>query len=306
MAASRWRSLPAVRAPLCTVTAEEIETFERDGVVCLRGVLPLEWTRGMEGPVEEALRMTRTTADLTEMGRAIAAGGGTTLADPDVATPPGGRGRFRSGVDHWRHLPAFRAFACDSPLPALAAALLRSRKVNLYEDSVLVKEPGTAEPTAFHQDLGYFHVEGEQICTFWVPLDPVTAATGAVVYVRGSHRDGRVYKPNLFVSEQPIPGTRGEDVPDVRGRPGDFDLVSFEMQPGDVAVHHARTLHGAPGNRSATARRRAISVRYCGDDARYFLREGAPRKRHQREARDGDVLDSEDCPVVFRADGPPR
>jgi ectoine hydroxylase-related dioxygenase (phytanoyl-CoA dioxygenase family) len=288
-----------VRAPLRPVTEEEVVAFERDGVVCLRAVLPRAWISRMEGPLEQALRMKQTTADLTEMGRAIAAGGGSTLADPEVA--PEGRGRFRSGVDHWRHLPEFRAFACESPLPELAAALLRSRQVNLYEDSVLVKEPGTAEPTAFHQDLGYFHVEGEQICTFWVPLDPVTAETGAVVYVRGSHRDGRVYKPNLFVSEQPIPGTRGEDVPEVRTRPGDFDLVSFEMQPGDVAVHHARTLHGAPGNRSATARRRAISVRYCGDDARYFLREGAPRKPHQHRVRSGDGLDSEDCPVVFRA-----
>ena len=289
-----------MRAPLRPVSAEEIATFERDGVVCLRAVLPRAWTLRMEAPVEAALRMKETTADLTEMGRAIAAGGGETLADPAVAAPPEKRGRFRSGVDHWRHLPEFRAFACDSPLPAIAAALLRSRKVNLYEDSVLVKEPGTAEPTAFHQDLGYFHVEGEQICTFWVPLDPVTVENGAVVYVRGSHRDGRVYQPNLFVSRLPIPGTRGDEVPDVGARPQDFDLVSFAMEPGDVAVHHARTLHGAPGNRSATARRRAISVRYCGDDARYRIREGAPRKPHQFQVRDGDVLDSEDCPVVFR------
>jgi ectoine hydroxylase-related dioxygenase (phytanoyl-CoA dioxygenase family) len=286
-----------MREPCRVVTEAEIAAFDRDGVVCLRRILPLAWIARMETPLEVALRTKETTADLTEMGRALAASGRTPLSDPAVTAVE--RGRFRSGVDHWRHLPDFRAFACESPLPAIAAALLRSRQVNLYEDSVLVKEPGTAEPTAFHQDLGYFHVEGEQICTFWVPLDPVTPETGAVVYARGSHREERVYQPNLFVSEAPIPGTRGEPVPDVRA--AGHELVSFAMEPGDLAVHHARTVHGAGGNRSASLRRRAISVRYCGDDVRYRIREGAPRKPHQLGVRDGDRLDSEDCPVVFRA-----
>ena len=45
-----------------------------------------------------------------------------------------------------------------------------------------------------------------------------------------------------------------------------------------MVVHHARTLHAAGGNRSATQRRRAISVRYAGDDVRTRL---APA-RHSR------------------------
>ena len=119
-----------------------------------------------------------------------------------IASKPAGG--FRAGVDHWRHDAGFRAFAIDSPLPAIAARLLRSASVYLYEDSLLVKEPGTREATAFHQDLGYFHVTGEQACTTWCPLDPVTAESGALRYVRGSHRWDRLYKPNLFVTRQSI------------------------------------------------------------------------------------------------------
>lgn len=59
------------------------------------------------------------------------------------------------------------------------------------------------------------------------------------------------------------------DVPDVLA---DAELAtllaSFEVEPGGVVVHHYRTLHGAPGNTSVSRRRRAISVRYCGDDIR--------------------------------------
>jgi ectoine hydroxylase-related dioxygenase (phytanoyl-CoA dioxygenase family) len=216
------------------------------------------------------------------------------LADGDST------GGFVSGVDHWRTRPEFRAFAADSPLPAIVAALLRATKVNLYEDSVLVKEPGALERTAWHQDLSYFHVAGEQLCTTWCPLDAVGPETGAVRYARGSHRSDAVYRPNLFVSTMPIPGTDGEAVPDIDTLP-DADIVTFTTEPGDVVVHHARTLHAAGGNRSSTTRRRAISVRYCGDDARVLVRAGAPKKAYQHAVVDGAVLDSPDCPVVWRS-----
>jgi ectoine hydroxylase-related dioxygenase (phytanoyl-CoA dioxygenase family) len=210
-------------------------------------------------------------------------------------------GRFRGGVDHWLARPEFARFACRSALPALAARLLRATRLNLWEDSVLVKEPHTGERTAWHQDLAYFHVTGEQLCTTWVPLDFADAASGAMRFVRGSHRWPGLYRPNLFVTTQPIPGTEGETVPDVDAlaAAGEVELLQWELGPGDVSVHHARTLHAAGAN--TTARwRRAISVRYCGDDARYRKRPGAPQKPHHAEVREGEVLDHPRCPVVWR------
>src|SRR5262249_32910518 len=134
---------------------------------------------------------------------------------------------------HWRRHATFRDFALASPLPAIVAGLLRSRSVALYEDSLLVKEPGTLERTAFHQDMAYFHVSGTQVCTTWCPLDQVDDESGAVKYVRGSHRWQRDFRPNLFVSTAAIPGTLGEAVPDVES--GDeYELLSFATGPGDV------------------------------------------------------------------------
>jgi ectoine hydroxylase-related dioxygenase (phytanoyl-CoA dioxygenase family) len=278
---------PALRQPLRPVTDDEIAAFERDGVVCLRAVVPPAWLTRMEAAVEDAIHH-QTTTDLSALARGLGA-------------PASAAGRFVAGVDHWRALPEFRAFACDSPLPALAGALMRATKVNLYEDSLLVKEPGSIEPTMFHQDLAYFHVEGSQICTAWCPLDPATRASGAVGYVRGSHRWNRMFKPNLFVSAMTIPDTEGEDLPDLTARPDEHDIVYFDVARGDVTFHHARTIHGADGNASTTTRRRAISVRYCGDDARYHLRPGAPRKPHHDRVQEGAVLDCAECPVVWSA-----
>jgi ectoine hydroxylase-related dioxygenase (phytanoyl-CoA dioxygenase family) len=118
--------------------------------------------------------------------------------------------------------------------------------------------------------------------------------------VRGSHRWDEDYRPNLFSIPDPIPGTEGADVPDVLADPELSSLlVSFEVEPGDVVVHHYRTMHGAPANRSVSRRRRAISVRYCGDDIRYRLRPGVPRKPHHDRVSDGDRLGGEDCPQVW-------
>ena len=290
-------------APLRPVTDDEIDTFWRDGVVCLRSIMPAEWLDRMAGPVDETIVDPAVTTDMTEMGGDLAAGLGATVLVDERAPTGTPRGQFRSGVDHWRVHPDFAAFATESPLPGIVAALLRSDKVNLYEDSVLVKEPGTIERTAFHQDQAYFHVDGRQVCTTWVPLDPVRRETGAVGYVRGSHEWDRTWRPNFFVTTETLPDTVGDVVPDIHAALDDYDVVFFDVEPGDLTVHHARTLHGAEANRSATLRRRAMSVRYCGDDARYHIRRGAPLKPHHETVSDGYVVDHEACPVVWPSPG---
>jgi|TARA_B100001105_G_scaffold221324_1_gene189048 ectoine hydroxylase-related dioxygenase (phytanoyl-CoA dioxygenase family) len=274
--------------PLRPVTDDEIARFDADGFVHLPGILPTTWLEHLAGPVDETIIDPSTTVDMTALGAGL---GGT-------EDPKAGGGRFLSGVDHWLHHEAFAAFATTSPLPAIAGVLMGARRVHLYEDSVLVKEPGTADPTVFHQDLSYFHLAGERICTCWIPLDPVSVDTGAMAYVRGSHLSGSVYRPNWFVNRDPLPGTAGKTVPDIRH--DDDRVVRIPARPGDVIVHHAATLHGAGPNRSATVSRRAVSVRYCGDGVRYEIRPGAPTKPHHAEVRSGDpVVDHPGCPLVW-------
>jgi ectoine hydroxylase-related dioxygenase (phytanoyl-CoA dioxygenase family) len=268
-------------------------------VVCLRAILPADWIARLQDGVEAWLA-SPDAIDMTGYGRHIAQGLAPERA-ADLATHDGrtGPGRFQSGTDSWRALPVFADFAIASPLPGIVAALLRSPTLHLYEDSILVKEPGTVERTAFHQDIAYFHVEGSQICTSWVPLDPVTQHTGGLQFIRASHLWKAQYRPNHFVSRLALEGTEGEDVPDFHKDRRGQEILTFDTVPGDITIHHARTIHGAPGNASATLRRRAVSVRYCGADARYRIRRGAPLKPHQAAVADGDPLGGPDCPQVW-------
>ena len=251
----------------------------------------------MAVPVQRVLGR-ESTSNMTELGAAVVpASGGTLLNDPTAARAGAPRGQFRSGTDHWWDDPAFESFATESALPQLAAELLRSRDLWFYEDSVLVKEPHTEEPTAIHQDMAYFQLEGDKVCTTWCPLDPINKETGATVYVRGSHRWQRDFRPNWFVSQLSMPDTDGEEVPHYE-RDDHEHLVSFDMEPGDVAVHHAMTLHGAHAN-ITDQWRRAISVRYCGDDTVYRFKRGTPRKPHHDEVAEGSPVDHPRCPQVW-------
>lgn len=268
--------------PLRAVTSDEVEAFWRDGVVHLAQILDPAWVDELAAPVDRVVG----TGEAVDMGA---------LAD----SPPADAPAFSAGVDHWRHDPDFRAFALESPLAPIMAALLRSSHVWLWEDSVLVKEAGSPFATKFHTDAGYWPVTGDQIGTTWVPLDAATPQSGVLHWVRGSHLDPVDYRPNLFVTDEPIPDTVGQQVPDVLGDQALRDrLISFDVQPGDITVHHARTLHGAPPNTS-DRRRRAVSVRYCGDDARYLHKPGLPGRPGLDQVADGDPVGEPWCPTAW-------
>ena len=59
-----------------------------------------------------------------------------------------------------------------------------------------------------------------------------------------------------------------ERMPDFDSRRDAFNFLAWDMAPGDCLVFHGAVVHGAPGNRT-TRPRRAIIMRYSGDDAVY-------------------------------------
>ena len=56
--------------------------------------------------------------------------------------------------------------------------------------------------TVQHHDITYWSVAGEQIVTLWLALDNVTDETGAVEYVKGSHRWGEHFRAVSFNPEE--------------------------------------------------------------------------------------------------------
>lgn len=53
-----------------------------------------------------------------------------------------------------------------------------------------------------------------------------------------------------------------------------FELLTWDMDPGDCLVHHSLAVHGAPGISSQSGRRRAYATRWFGEDVRFDPRPG--------------------------------
>ena len=245
------------------LTEDEIEGYQRDGAYAVRGIVPQDWIDYMREAVD-----------------AVLAAPGPFGHNMDADDEPG---RFFGDLFTWRSDARFRRLVLDSPLAALAAAAMGSQTVNFFYDQLLVKEPGTETRTPWHHDLPYWPLKGNQIVSIWLPLDPVGPENGAVSYVKGSHKWGRWFRPEPFGNRVPddpnidpadfaFPDC--EPIPDIDAEADRYEFATWTLEPGDCILHHPLTVHGAPGNLTRNQRRRAIALRYTGDDARYDPRPG--------------------------------
>jgi ectoine hydroxylase-related dioxygenase (phytanoyl-CoA dioxygenase family) len=237
------------------ITEAEVSRYREDGAICLRGAFGPQWIERLRAAID---------ADMAAPGPMVR-----------INTPKDNPGLFFVDFQLWQRHPACRAFVFDSPAPQIAARLMGSATVNWYHDHLLVKEPGTLEPTPWHHDQPYYPIEGADLVSLWLPLDPVARDT-CVEYIRGSHRWGRWFRPKFFRKEAEFVAQdpRFEELPDFDAERGRHEFLSWYMEPGDVIAFHAMTVHGAPGNRSLSTRRRAWATRWLGDDARYADRIG--------------------------------
>src|SRR5271169_810295 len=109
------------------VTAADVAAFERDGAICLRGVLT---------PAEQGL---------------LAAGIDQNLFHPSprakVASDPGDPGFFIEDFCCWSENEYYRRIIFESALAAAAGRLTGSETIRLYHDHMLTKEPGTRQRT---------------------------------------------------------------------------------------------------------------------------------------------------------------
>jgi ectoine hydroxylase-related dioxygenase (phytanoyl-CoA dioxygenase family) len=232
------------------ISEDQIEAFQRDGVVYLPGLFR-DWIEiAREG-------VARNMAEPSQ------------YASENAVT----EGRFWDDYVNWRRIPEFERIVRESPAAETAARAMRSSTAQFFHDHVLVKEPGTPKPTPWHQDGPYYFVEGEQTASYWIPLDPVREAT--LRFIAGSHHWERMVRPVSWADASDFYDKKQDwiPVPDPDANPGDMVVLEWEMAPGDAVLFDFRSVHGARGN-FTSHRRRALSLRWVGDDAHYVERSG--------------------------------
>lgn len=259
------------------VTQDQIDTFQRDGVVLIKGLFA-DHVDTIRSGIERNMKEPGPYAaeNLKE----------------------GEGGRFFDDYCNWTRISEFEEVIRKSPAAEVAADLMQSRRVQVFHDHVLVKEPGTSKPTPWHQDGPYYFVDGAQNVSFWSPMDTVRDAS--LRCVAGSHAWDKPVLPTRWLAETSFYPNEEEYMavpdPDAEG----MDIREWEMEPGDAVAFNYGILHGARGNTTHT-RRRAFSLRLVGDDARYVERPGPtspPFPGHGMMP--GQVLREDWFPVVYQ------
>jgi len=240
------------------ITDEMIEQYLTDGVVCVKGVIEPEWIELLRGGVEHNI------ANPSSRGRVWFSNddGEASLYDSQV----------------WQDIDAYRRFVLESPMAEIAGRLMNVSGVNFFFDAIFARTTGTQFRTPFHQDEPYWSVAGFDTCSAWMPLVEVEKRS-ALEFVRGSHRWNRRFRQTNFgaltgdARDQVVhDDVEGEPFPDIEADRESFDIVSWDMSPGDVAVFNARMIHGGSGNLRADRDLRVFNTQWLGDDVRVIFR----------------------------------
>jgi ectoine hydroxylase-related dioxygenase (phytanoyl-CoA dioxygenase family) len=189
----------------------------------------------------------------------------------------------------WETNEEIRPLTFHPDLARAACELLGVPSVRMWQDQALYKEPG-GRITDPHQDATFWPVGDAPMVSAWIPLDASTVENGAVAYVPGSHRVGRLKVVNLLHTTEPYDILRD---PALAGE----KPVTVEAPVGSVVWHHGLTVHEAFPNQSEITRR-AFTIVYIADGWR---RQGSGQffPLDRAGVRDGDLIAGDGLPVAW-------
>ena len=269
------------------VTREQIETYQKDGVIVLRQL----FDQAMLDTV--ATGMTHCWQDPSSRGRAY----------EDENDPTA---QFSYDARTVGEIEAYDRLMLASPMGEAAGRLMGSEKAIAFYISVFERSAGHQMRSPWHQDQPSWSAEGNQALSIWMSLDDVPKDT-ALEFVRGSHLWQTNYvRPTFFHSKYDDGDQRDYEVfPDIEANRADHDIVSWALEPGDCVVFHGMIAHGGSGNLPAGLGRRAVSVQWLGDDTRHRLPPGGDDPAISLEVAKhgtklGDTMVSELCPVAWQ------
>ncbi len=137
-----------------------------------------------------------------------------------------------------------------SPRIVHAMEQLLGDEVYHYHSKMSIKEPFTGGAWSWHQDYGYWYMNGclyPDMASAFIAVDPNTRENGCLQVLKGSHRMGRV-EHGKFGDQTGADPERVENAMKI------MELAYVEMAPGDVLFFHSNTLHRSDQNKSPNPR----------------------------------------------------
>lgn len=199
--------------------------------------------------------------------------------------------------------PTLTAGVHDPALAALAGALLDAERIQLLQDTALIKPAHGTAALAWHQDFSYLtYLDRPAVVTARVALTRCTEANGCLRVLDGSHRWGGLHGDDLAFRRDAVDDTLGALPPELRARAADAERL-VELAPGDVSLHSCLTFHGSHANPSDVTRK-TLAIRFM-DGACQLLPDRLPSPELHAifKADDDGHLTGPWFPVLWRRDG---
>ena len=221
------------------------ETLENDGVVHLAGALAPDALAKMEEAIDYSFAHPSPTAK--------------TFYPDEPARFLVDNGRNHAGVVR------------ETGLDTMVSALWGVDRHWYLGEQLFLKDGGHSRRTPWHQDTSYLRMMGSQLVACWITLDPLPKRH-CLEFVRGSHK-GVLYNGSAFANEDDTAplykhSTTMPRLPDIQANRGDFDILSWDLTPGDIVVFHLGMLHGGGGTEPGL-RRRTVSMRFLGPNVQF-------------------------------------
>ena len=227
------------------VTAEEVESFHREGFVHLPGLLSEAEVAGIEVDYDRFLR------------REIAVPG------KDYCDMAGDYGRDPADYSiinvmlPRRYYPAWQGNVLERRALAVAAQL-QGAGMEIDYDQLLAKQPYKDDAVfAWHQDMAYWpDTPDTRTATVWCAIDDSTVENGCMRFVPGSHEKKVVPHVDSFAQDNLL--TRGQDIAvDV----DEASAVNVVLRAGQASFHHGHIFH-ASGPNGTNVRRVGTAIRF--------------------------------------------
>jgi ectoine hydroxylase-related dioxygenase (phytanoyl-CoA dioxygenase family) len=158
-----------------------------------------------------------------------------------------------------RAAPLLAEHARDRAIAQRAGEALGCARVQLLQDTALIKAARVGGPVAWHQDHTYTgYLSPARVVTARLALTRCTAANGCMEVLGGSHRWGLLGEVRAL-TERSVADALGD-----RADGSASEVVRLELEPGDVTLHHCLTFHRSGPNASDESRKTLITRLFDG------------------------------------------
>jgi ectoine hydroxylase-related dioxygenase (phytanoyl-CoA dioxygenase family) len=224
--------------PTVTLTKEQIDFFNREGYLVLDSIVPLDEVERMRAIYDRLFesKAGRAQGEFFDLGGTDEEGKAAQL--PQMMNPS-------------RYAPEIAVGQFRANAAAIAKQLL-GQHAEFKQDFAICKPPGSAVPTAWHQDNAYLDPRFDHNnINIWIPLQPATEENGCLHFVPRGHLSKDILGHHLINNDPRIEGIECDTVDLAKA-------VACPIPAGGATIHHTRVLHFAGPNKSKQPRRAYI------------------------------------------------